>query len=267
MTKFTEFFVGKAGNGVARTSAFPSTTWERGKELFLKCSRGRFCGFARVGSDLIATTDVQGNYSDKPKQQEAEGAKSFRLQSVDQMGDVGDICERKNDNHKCSGPTAIIIGRHGRMQVKESSDEVGNTEESAWKNEAGCCQFQQQIQRFQVGGAQNQEHRKNERSRKINAEPPGKADVARWSGSFLLRFFRFGLHGSRCFIRPSDDGGGRRLTKIVRGPSTAPKQVRLAQDDGFFKAAYAAPSHGVRRLPKGILRNANLKMQSFRQFR
>jgi superfamily II DNA or RNA helicase len=35
----------------------------------------------------------------------------------------------------------------------------------------------------------------------------------------------------------------------VRGPSTAPKQVRLAQDDRSLEVADATPSHGVRRLP------------------
>jgi hypothetical protein len=32
-TEFSKFFMKKAGNGVAQTMAFPSTTWERGRKF------------------------------------------------------------------------------------------------------------------------------------------------------------------------------------------------------------------------------------------
>ena len=47
--------------------------------------------------------------------------------------------------------------------------------------------------------------------------------------------------------------------ELVRGPSTALGLTtahgqhfspRFAQDDGFLKAAYAAPAQGLRRLPR-----------------
>jgi hypothetical protein len=154
----------KAGNGIARTRAFPSTTWERGEGT-------SYNSFSyNHGSDCPSDQDVDKGHNHQYQEQSFKAGTGTSSHSRIEVTTVEGASEREPWNRS-----------RWQRQI--------------WDQIKGCFQYKYEQERKCRSVPIAPQHQRYY-SGTTNAEPACESDSKCGCGGFFARFFRFGFHGS-----------------------------------------------------------------------